>query len=72
MTSVVVRPRTSAPVNSKMMARTTACHSFRVFAPTDVAKALATSFAPGVEREGGSEGGSGEIRRERAREGLHE
>ena len=46
MTSVVVRPRTSAPVNSKMMARTTACQSLRVLAPTEVAKALATSLAP--------------------------
>jgi hypothetical protein len=36
-------------VNSKMMARTTACQRVRVLAPTEVAKALATSLAPVAE-----------------------
>ena len=45
---LVVLPRTSAPVNSKMMARITACIKVRVLAPTEVAKASATSLAPEV------------------------
>ena len=59
ITPVITRPSTMAPVNSKMMASTTACHILRVLAPTDVANALATSLAPEREGEGRVGGGGG-------------
>eukprot|EP00955_Chlamydomonas_euryale_P076447 362664-Chlamydomonas_euryale.AAC.3 len=39
-------PRPTAPANSKMPAMMTACHSFSVLDPTDVANEFATSLAP--------------------------
>ena len=47
---VVLAPSRMAPPNSVKMAMHTACHSLRDREPTDVAKELATSFAPAATR----------------------
>lgn len=46
MVLVTCEPSKTAPRNSKTPARITACLIVRAFAPTEVAKALATSLAP--------------------------
>merc|ERR1719283_160798 len=44
--SVTVPPKPTAPTNSNIPAMTVACFKLMARDPTDVAKQLATSFAP--------------------------
>jgi hypothetical protein len=53
---VTAPPSKMAPMNSKKPAMMTACHSFSVLDPTEVAKLLATSLAP-VSCVSGRQGG---------------
>ena len=46
MVAVTSPPARKAPANSKMAAMMTECLMVRALEPTDVAMALATSFAP--------------------------
>lgn len=52
MVSETREPTATEPLNSMMLAMATACFMVREREETEVAKELATSFAPGLVREG--------------------